>query len=131
MRGPHRVVVVDDTSEVRSALKRVLDETPDFEFAGAAASGEEALDLVTNTLPDLILMDIEMPDGSGLGAARAICDMLPNTKVIAWTNQEDPSSITEMIAAGAVGYLLKSASDRELIEHRDGRPMGSRCSRAA
>jgi response regulator RpfG family c-di-GMP phosphodiesterase len=130
MMGPFRVVVVDDTSEVRSVLKDILDATPEFEFAGSASTGKDGVDLVLATRPDLVLMDIEMPGHSGLDAARSIVDLAPLSKVIAWTNHEDPTSITEMIAAGAIGYLLKGASPDELVEHlkwaAEGQPVLSR-----
>lgn len=125
-----RVVVVDDTYEVRSVLKTVFDATPGFDFAGAASNAAEAIDLVAHTRPDIILLDIEMPDDEGLTAARQIADLAPETKVIAWTNHDDPEAITEAIAAGACGYLLKDSSHAELIENlkwaNEGQPVLSR-----
>jgi response regulator RpfG family c-di-GMP phosphodiesterase len=130
MPQPVRVVVVDDTQEVRSVLKTILDGTPGFELSGAASNGPEAVDLVQHTKPDIVLLDIEMPGDGGLEAARRIVDTTPDSKVIAWTNREDPSSITEMIAAGACGYLLKDATAEELVENlrwaSEGQPVLSR-----
>lgn len=125
-----RVVVVDDTQEVRSVLEAVLDATPGFDFAGAASNAAEAIDLVARTRPDIILLDIEMPDGQGLQAARQITNLAPESKVVAWTNHEDPKAITEAIAAGACGYLLKDSSHAELTENlkwaSEGQPVLSR-----
>jgi response regulator RpfG family c-di-GMP phosphodiesterase len=130
MQSPVRVVVVDDTQEVRSVLKTILDGTPGFEFVGAASSGAEAVDIVLHTKPDIVLLDIEMPNDAGLEAARTIVDSTPESKVIAWTNQSDPSAVTEMIAAGACGYLLKEATAEELVENlrwaAEGQPVLSR-----
>jgi response regulator RpfG family c-di-GMP phosphodiesterase len=130
MPQPVRVVVVDDTQEVRSVLKTILDATPGFELSGAASSGAEAVELVQQTKPDIVLMDIEMPHDGGLEAARAIVDSTPESKVIAWTNHNDPSAITEMIAAGACGFLMKEATAEELVENlrwaSEGQPVLSR-----
>lgn len=125
-----RVVVVDDTQEVRSVLKSLLDATPGFDFTGEASNASEAIDLVVNTRPDIILLDIEMPNDEGLEAAREITKLAPDSKVIAWTNHDDPEAITEAIAAGACGYLLKDSTHAELTENlkwaSQGQPVLSR-----
>lgn len=112
-----RVVVVDDASQPRSAVKEILDGTGDFVFAGGASSSAEAVDLAMHTQPDLVLLDIEMPESEGLEAAKLLRETLPDLKVVAWTNYAEPSAITEMIAAGACGYLLKTASRDELLQN--------------
>lgn len=112
-----RVVVVDDASRPRSEVREVLESTPDFEFAGGASSSREAFDLVQSIKPDLVLLDIEMPDAKGLEVARLIRETNPDCKVVAWTNSAEPSAITNMVAAGACGYLLKNASREELLQN--------------
>lgn len=112
-----RVVVVDDAAQPRSAVKEVLDGSDGFVFAGGASSSREAVNLVLRTRPDLVLLDIEMPEAEGLETARLIRDASPDLKVVAWTNHAEPAAVTEMIAAGASGYLLKSASREELLQN--------------
>lgn len=112
-----RVVVVDDASQPRSAVKEILDGSGDLVFAGGASTSSEAVDLVMLTHPDLVLLDIEMPGSEGLEAAKRLREISPDIKVIAWTKYAEPSAITEMIAAGACGYLLKNASQDELLQN--------------
>ncbi|MCA1838815.1 MAG: HD-GYP domain-containing protein [Actinomycetota bacterium] len=111
-----RVLVVDDTPHLRSVVKTILGASEGFEVVGEAANGLEAIELATELKPDIVLMDVEMPGMDGRAATRIIADRSPETRVIAWTNHEEPPFITEMIAAGAFGYLLKGISPGEFIE---------------
>lgn len=112
-----RVVVVDDASRPRSEVMQILDGDPDFEFAGGASSVSQAFDLIRESKPDLVLLDVEMPDSEGTEATRLILENSPSSKVIAWTNAAEPSAVTDMVAAGACGYLLKAASAEELLQN--------------
>lgn len=110
-----RVFVVDDAPHLRAMVRTIVDATPGFEFAGEADDGREALMLVREAKPDLVLMDVEMPDVDGSTATRMICGQVPEARVIAWTSHEEPRLVTEMIAAGAYGYLLKGSSTNEFV----------------
>lgn len=111
-----RIVVVDDAPHLRSVVRTILAETPGMELVGEGSDGSEALDLVLATRPDIVLMDVEMPGMDGRTATSLIADKAPETRVIAWTNHEEPSFITGMIAAGAFGYLLKGISPHEFVD---------------
>lgn len=113
---PVRVFVVDDTRHLRSLVRTIAQGTEGLEFAGEAAGGREALAAIQDSRPDLILMDVEMPDIDGAAATRLIMEKVPTARVIAWTNHEEPDVITEMIAAGASGYLLKGVPPQEFID---------------
>ena len=113
---PVRVFVVDDTPHLRSLVRTIVNATEGFEFAGEAESGRDALARIQAATPDLILMDVEMPDIDGGSCTRLLLDRVPDARVIAWTNHEEPGVITEMIAAGAHGYLLKGSDPREFID---------------
>src|SRR5918999_341293 len=96
---PVRVFVVDDTPHLRSLVRTIVNATEGFEFAGEAISGRDALARIQAATPDLILMDVEMPDIDGGSCPRLLLDRVPDARVIAWTNHEEPDVITEMIAA--------------------------------
>ena len=113
---PVRVFVVDDTAHLRSLVRTIVTATEGFEFAGEASSGRDALSKIQASAPDLILMDVEMPDIDGGSCTRLLLDRVPTARVIAWTNHEEPDVITEMIAAGANGYLLKGSDPKEFID---------------
>lgn len=111
-----RVVVVDDTPHLRTVVRTILAQTPGMELVGEASDGAEAVDLVLATKPDIVLMDVEMPGMDGRTATSLIADKAPECRVIAWTNHEEASFVTEMIAAGAFGYLLKGISPQEFVD---------------
>jgi len=111
-----KVIVVDDTPHLRAVVRTILSGTPGFELVGEASDGNQALELVSRLKPDIVLMDVEMPGMDGRTATRVIAETSPNSKVIAWTNHEEPNLITEMIAAGAFGYLLKGISPHEFLD---------------
>lgn len=116
MHMPVRVVVVDGARHVRANLEKVIEATPGFELVGIAMSSDEAVGLVVMTRPDLVLIEVENSSVSGLEATRRIFDLSPSSRIIALTESDDASAITEVIAAGASGYLLRSAPPDELVE---------------
>ncbi len=109
------VVVVDDHDLARAGLRGLLAGERGIEVVGEAANGREALNLCQRMRPDLVLMDVRMPDMSGLEATRAIKDESPGTSVILFTMYENADYLVEALQAGAAGYLLKGASRAEIV----------------
>lgn len=109
-----RVLVVDDHDLARHGLMAILSGTPELEIVGEARNGREAIASARELLPDVVLMDVRMPDMDGLEATRRIKAERPRTAVVIVTNHENPSYLREAVDAGAAGYLLKDVS-RELL----------------
>lgn len=111
-----RVMLVDDHDVVRSGLATFLKAYDDLELAGEARNGLEAVNLCQDTDPDVILMDLIMPDMDGIAATQAILEHCPDTKIIAMTSFEDEQLVQGVLAAGALSYLLKNVSSEELVK---------------
>lgn len=109
-----RVLVVDDHTIVRDGICALLALVRDMEVIGEASNGSEALKMVKNLEPDVVLMDIAMPDMSGLEATRRICKEFPKTKVIALTQHDDKEFVFPIIEAGASGFISKVAASSDL-----------------
>jgi two-component system, NarL family, response regulator NreC len=109
------LLLVDDHAVVRVGLRMLLESEPDIEIVGEADSGSEALNQVTRYLPDVVLMDIGLPDFSGIDATREIKRLSPETAVIALTIHEDEEYFFKMLEAGASGYVPKRAAPEELL----------------
>lgn len=101
-------MIVDDHALFRSALASLLAEQPDMEVVAEAASGREAVQRAAEVLPDLIFMDINMADGDGLEATRAIRERCPHIPIFILTASDDDDLLFEAVRAGASGYLLKN-----------------------
>jgi DNA-binding NarL/FixJ family response regulator len=114
MRTPHRVVVADDQPLVRDGLRALLTE-PDFEIVGEAAGGAEAVAVVAETSPDVVIMDLQMPEMSGIEATAAVTAANPNVAVLVLTMFEGDDSVFAAMRAGARGYLLKGADHEEVV----------------
>lgn len=104
---PIRVLLVDDHAMVRRGLAVMLQAFDDLSLAGEAATGAEALRLCAEQRPDVVLMDLQLPDMSGAEAARAIRQRHPEIQVIALTSYKDPAWVQAALRSGAIGYLLK------------------------
>ena len=112
--NPIRVMIVDDHDSVRRGLSFSLHAFDNLEFVGAAVSGREAVQLCGQLHPDVVLMDVNMPEMDGIAATRLICQSYPYIKVIALTGDQDVETFRAMRQAGAAGYLLKTASIDEI-----------------
>jgi DNA-binding NarL/FixJ family response regulator len=113
---PARVIIADDHPLYRSALTRIFEEHSEFEVVGQAADGREVLEFCRRLRPELVLMDLGMPDIDGLEATRALKRELPRTIVLVLTAYEDPQRLSEALEAGARGYLLKNAPPQQIID---------------
>jgi DNA-binding NarL/FixJ family response regulator len=113
--GRAQLVIVDDHELARAGLRSLLAGERGLEVVGEAANGAEAVALCRQVRPDLVLMDVRMPDVDGLAAARAIKQETPTTSVILFTVYENPDYLVEALKAGAAGYLLKGAAKRQIV----------------
>jgi len=111
-----RVLVVDDHAVVREGIRMVLETDPDLQVVGEAASGEEAIDLVRDLNPGVVVMDIGMPGLSGFEATQRIRDSHPDVKVLALTVHDSEAYVFQMLRAGAVGYILKRSPSADVIK---------------
>jgi DNA-binding NarL/FixJ family response regulator len=105
-----RIVVADDQTAVREGLVTLLSTMPDIDVVGSAADGEEAVTLVAQLTPDVVLMDLRMPRLDGIEATRRIRAAHPATQVVVLTTYADDESILDALRAGAIGYLTKDAA---------------------
>jgi two-component system response regulator NreC len=113
---PTRLLLVDDHAVVRSGLRMLLENEPDMLIIGEAGSAAEALQAVERLQPDVILLDIGLPDLSGIEVARQVKQRSPATAIVALTIHEDEEYFFKMLEAGAVGYVPKRAAPEELIQ---------------
>ena len=112
---PFRLLVVDDHEVVRQGLVALLDRRPNFQVVAEAGTVEEALAQARLHQPDIVIMDVRLPDGSGVEACREIRAELPETRVIMLTSFPDDEAVLSAIVAGAAGYLLKQIRARDLV----------------
>jgi len=110
-----RIVIVDDHAVVRSGLRLLLDGQDDMEVVGEAGDARTAVFEVRAHKPDVILMDVVMPTGSGIEATPEVLKEAPDAKVLILSMQDDPVYVREAFAAGASGYVLKEAADAEVV----------------
>jgi DNA-binding NarL/FixJ family response regulator len=110
-----KILLADDHKVLRSGLRRILEEQPDLEVVGEASDGREAVDLATSLQPDIVVMDIAMPQMNGMEATRQIVLRNPRTNVLILSMYSDENYIVQVLRAGARGYLLKDSAEEELI----------------
>ena len=111
-----RVLLCDDHAVVRVGLKRLLDSADGVDVVGTAVDGEEGVEAAARLRPDVVLMDLSMPNVDGVEATRRIAARVPGTAVVVLTSFADRARIRRAIDAGASGYLLKDASPAELLD---------------
>jgi class 3 adenylate cyclase len=114
--GPIKVLIADDHAVVRNGLKMLLELEDDIVVAGEAADGREAVDEAQRLCPDVVLMDLTMPEVGGIEATKLLQDACPSAKVLVLTSIVEDSQILAAVRAGAAGYLLKEASPEEVSE---------------
>jgi DNA-binding NarL/FixJ family response regulator len=112
---PARVLIADDHELARLGLRTMLEPETDLEVVGEAATGQEAVALSRRLQPDLVLMDIRMPDLDGLAASNLIKRESPDTSILIVTLSEDPDYLLEALRVGAAGFVLKDAGRREVV----------------
>jgi len=110
-----RVLIVDDHAVVRAGLKLLLEAEDDIEPAGEAGTARDAIFQARALKPDVILLDVVMPDQSGLDVLPTLLHEQPETKVLVLSMQDDPQYVRQAFAAGASGYVLKEAADTEVV----------------
>ncbi len=110
-----RILLADDHALVRQGLGMILGAQPDMEIVGQAGNGNEAVALAEKLKPDVIVMDVAMPELNGIEATRRLAASLPRTRVLALSMHKDSVYVREILRAGARGYLLKDSGDADLI----------------
>jgi DNA-binding NarL/FixJ family response regulator len=110
-----RILLVDDHEVVRLGLKSLLDRHPQFDVVGEASTAREAIEMVNNTKPDVVVMDIRLPGTSGIEACEEITTRFPETRVIMLTSYAEDEMLFSAIRAGASGYILKQIDSEALV----------------
>lgn len=116
MAEPITVLIVDDHEVVRNGIRGYLDTLPEYEVVGEAESGEQAVDLVTQLVPDVILMDLMLTGMDGVEATRIVKNISPRTQIVVLTSYHDDSLIFPALKAGAISYILKDMKMNKLAE---------------
>jgi DNA-binding NarL/FixJ family response regulator len=109
-----RVLIADDHDIVRKGLRALIEERPGWVVCGEARSGREAVEKASQLKPDVLVVDVSMPDLNGLEATRQVRKLCPKTEVLVITHHDSDEMASEVLEAGARGYVLKSDSDRDL-----------------
>ena len=111
-----RILLVDDSAAFRAGMTRLLATIPEVELCGTAADGASGVDAALQLQPDIVLMDISMPQTSGIEATRRLQDQAPHIGVVVMTMLEDDDAVGQALRAGARGYLVKGALQAEIVE---------------
>jgi len=110
-----RILLADDHEILREGLRRMIEKEPDMEVVGEAEDGRTLVKMAQKLAPDVVVMDITMPDLNGVDATRKLVSEMPGIKVLALSMHQDPKHISGMLEAGAMGYLLKGCKFEELV----------------
>ena len=110
-----RILLAEDHAIVREGLRSMLEKQPDMEIVGETEDGRKAIELVKELMPDIVIMDISMPSLNGIDATRQITSEFPDVKVIALSIHANRRFVTDMLSAGAAGYILKECMFDELV----------------
>jgi len=110
-----RVLLADDHALVRQGFRLILSAQPDIEIVGEAGNGRQTVELAERLRPDVVVMDVAMPEMNGIEATRRLAALAPRTRVLALSMYKDSVYVREILRAGARGYLLKDAIDRDLL----------------
>lgn len=134
MTQPIRVLVVDDHVIVRNGLAQLLATTPEFELVGAAGDGREAIAMVASLRPDVVLMDLSMPEMDGVEATQRITAAHPEAKIVILSSFSEHQRVLAALDAGAEGYVLKHADPEQILAaidavHRGGAPIDPQVAR--
>lgn len=113
--NPLRILIADDHPLFRKGMRTLLESMSEIEVVGQAATGPEAVEMATALQPDLVLMDLQMPGGSGLAAIRRISRTSPHIRILVVTLFEDDDSVFAAVQAGARGYILKDTGEEEMM----------------
>ena len=115
MSGSIRILLADDHAVMRTGLRLVLERQPDFDVVAEASDGREAVGLAQQHHPEVVVMDVTMPNLNGIEAARQICTALPQTGIVMLSMHSDEAYVLRALKAGARGYLLKESAESDLI----------------
>ncbi|HEV1286997.1 MAG TPA: response regulator transcription factor [Bryobacteraceae bacterium] len=110
-----KILLADDHALVRHGFRMILAAQPDMEIAGEAGNGRDAVELAQKLKPDVVVMDVAMPELNGIEATRRIIELAPRARVLALSMHKDAVYVREILRAGARGYLLKDSADADLI----------------
>jgi two-component system, NarL family, response regulator NreC len=114
--GTIRVLIADDHAVVREGLRRILETAGDIDVVGEAATGQQAVFVAIETGPDVVLMDVLMPEQTGIEAIPKVRRSAPDARVLVVSTYDDPGTVRQAFAAGASGYVLKEAAHAELVQ---------------
>lgn len=114
--APIRILIADDHAVIRSGLRLLLESRPDFQVVGDAGTGQETVEQTLRLQPDILLLDIAMPDMNGLEVARQVRAQAPAVRIIVLTMYDDEEYLRQFLELGVSGYVLKRAADTELVD---------------
>ena len=110
------IFIVDDHAVVRAGLRSLIQSDPSLNIIAEASSGIEALSIFDKKKPDVVILDLSMPDIDGIKVTKELCGKNPDTRILILTVHEDEAMLREVMRSGAAGYILKHAAEKELIE---------------